>query len=98
MNDTQTVTVFYFQTLDDGVEMARMAGYKATREQIAAMNGAKLLEGTGKGTIGACRRVGANCRTRRAAALTGQRDAQLGWAQTNSGSQDSSAIPLRLLS
>jgi hypothetical protein len=48
MNDTQTVTVFYFQTLDSGVEMARMAGFKATREQIAAMNGAKLLEGTGE--------------------------------------------------
>ena len=48
MNDTQTVTVFYFQTLDDGVEMARMAGFKATREQIAAMHGAKLLEGTGE--------------------------------------------------
>ena len=48
MNDTQTVTVFYFQTLDDGVEMARMAGYKATREQIAAMHSAKILEGTGE--------------------------------------------------
>jgi len=48
MNDTQTVTVFHFQTLDDGVEMARMAGYKATREQIAAMHSAKILEGTGE--------------------------------------------------
>ena len=48
MKDTQTVTVFYFQTLGDGIEMPRMAGYKATREQIAAMHGAKLLKGTGE--------------------------------------------------
>jgi hypothetical protein len=48
MNDTPTVTVFYFQNLGDGVEMARMAGYKATREQIAAMHDAKILEGTGE--------------------------------------------------
>ena len=48
MNDTQTVTVFYFQTMGDSIEMARMAGYKATREQIGAMRGAKLLEGTGE--------------------------------------------------
>ena len=48
MNDPQAVTVFHFQTLDDGIEMARMAGYKATREQIAAMHSAKILEGTGE--------------------------------------------------
>jgi hypothetical protein len=46
MNDPQTVTVYHFQTLDEGVEMARMAGFKATREQIAKMGNARLLEGT----------------------------------------------------
>jgi hypothetical protein len=48
MNESETVTVFHFETLDGGVEMARFAGYKATRERIAAIRGAKLLEGTGE--------------------------------------------------
>jgi hypothetical protein len=45
-NTHATVTVYNFRTLDLGVEMARMAGYKATRQQIASMQNAVLLEGT----------------------------------------------------
>jgi len=45
-NSHSTVTVYNFQTLELGVEMAKMAGYKATREQIASMRHAVLLEGT----------------------------------------------------
>jgi len=41
-----TVIVYNFRTLEHGVEMAKMAGYKATREQIASMRNAVLLEGT----------------------------------------------------
>lgn len=45
-NTHATVTVYNFRTLELGIEMARMAGYKATRQQIASMHNAVLLEGT----------------------------------------------------
>lgn len=48
MNDTQTVTVYFFQTLEGGTETAQMAAYKTTREQINAMHSARILEGTGE--------------------------------------------------
>jgi len=40
------VTVFSFLRVDDGVELARLAPFKATREAIAARFGGMLLEGT----------------------------------------------------
>ena len=46
MTENRTVTVYNFRTLELGVEMARMSGFKATRERIAAMGHAELLEGT----------------------------------------------------
>ena len=46
MNQQHTVTVYNFRTLEFGVEMSRLAGFKATRERIASMGNAVLLEGT----------------------------------------------------
>ena len=46
MNHQRTVTVYNFRMLEFGVEMSRLAEYKATRERIAAMRNAVLLEGT----------------------------------------------------
>lgn len=46
MNDSKTVTVYCFRMLDSGIETARQVGFKATREQIAALRSAEILEGT----------------------------------------------------
>ena len=46
MNQNRTVIVYNFKSLELGVEMARMAGFKATREKIASMGNAVVLEGT----------------------------------------------------
>jgi hypothetical protein len=46
MTDPQTVTVYSYRILDHGVEMARQARFKATRERIAASAQAQILEGT----------------------------------------------------
>jgi hypothetical protein len=48
MEQPRTVMVFSFRSLSGGVEMARQAGFKATREQIDLIPGAQLLEGTGE--------------------------------------------------
>jgi hypothetical protein len=48
MNESAMVTVFNFQLHDNGIEAARMASYKATREQISAIGSARVLEGTGE--------------------------------------------------
>ena len=48
MSDSPTVTVYNFQLLDQGIEMPRQTNFKATREQIAALHNAKILEGTGE--------------------------------------------------
>ncbi len=46
--DTDTVTVYSFLLLQDGVELARQATFKATRELIKATHCAQILEGTGE--------------------------------------------------
>jgi hypothetical protein len=46
MTDPQTVTVYSYRILDHGVERARLARFKTTRERIAASFEAQILEGT----------------------------------------------------
>jgi hypothetical protein len=48
MNDSQSVIVYSYRMLDEGIETARQVGFKATREQIAALRSAEILEGTGE--------------------------------------------------
>lgn len=48
MNDTAMVTVYNFELTDGGIEAARLANFKATREEIRAIRSARLLEGTGE--------------------------------------------------
>jgi hypothetical protein len=46
MGDAQIVTVYNFRTFDQGVEASEPTRYKATRERIAELREALILEGT----------------------------------------------------
>jgi hypothetical protein len=48
MSHSEIVTVYNFQLVDDGIEAARMATFKASREQIGTIPSARVLEGTGE--------------------------------------------------
>jgi hypothetical protein len=46
MTAPHTVTVYNFQLLDEGIEVPHQAKFKATRELIATLHNARILEGT----------------------------------------------------